>query len=146
MARDKEIKSKSFNAFTRINNKLTPVKVSVQKKKKNNIFDRNTLSRLRELKKIYQKVPNTKCRMCGQCCWMYVISPVYTIEYLNILQYVSKHFHPGEIKKLNSLSRVNLITTRHQREEIIKKRNFPDRSRRWFLCGLINEFRDISSP
>lgn len=45
--------------------------------------------KISELNQIYRQVPQTRCNQCGTCCEKIGVPLVYSIEYLNMMQYLN---------------------------------------------------------
>ena len=92
-----------MNGFTIIKNKPIAVRLVTEQLNKSVVG-----KGLAKLKKIYAKLPKTKCLKCGECCSWYRVKPVYSIEYLNILNYIKKQFPQDDIPRFYILAKMNL--------------------------------------
>ena len=122
-----------LDAFTILKNKPVAIELVINKLDKRSIFDKATEEKFAKLKKIYQRIPKTKCLKCGKCCYRYIINNVHSIEYLNILRYITEKFMPDEISKFYAFAKMNLGIEQRYRKENIKK------PKKWHPCIFIDE-------
>ena len=99
---------KKLNGFTILRNKPVAIELVMNRLDEKPLFDKRTEIKLEKLEKIYQRVPRTKCRKCGECCHWYIVNNVFSIEYLNILRYIKEKFTPEEITKFCAFAKINL--------------------------------------
>lgn len=131
----KEKNSKKFCGISIVRGRPVKTVIQVATLVKPQVFDRDTRLRLKELQKIYQKVPKTKCGRCGKCCCYFILTSVYSIEYLNILKYVRENFHANEIYALHAKSKMNLYAIQKNRKTGI----WPRKWKRWLPCIFFNQ-------
>lgn len=60
-----------------------------------------------ELYQIYRKIPPSNCKHCGECCRLSV--DLYSIEYINVLEYIRNNFSSSDLKRLKGLCQTELI-------------------------------------
>lgn len=99
---------KKLNGFTILKNKPVAIEFVINRLDEKPLFDKRTEMKLKKLKRIYQRVPTTKCRKCGECCHWYIVNNVFSIEYLNISRYIKEKFTPEEITKFCAFAKINL--------------------------------------
>jgi len=126
---------KKFRGISILNGKPVKAVVQVAILAKHQVFDRDTRLRLKKLQKIYQKVPKTKCGRCGKCCCYFILTPVYSIEYLNILKYIRENFPANEIYALHAKSKMNLYAIQKNRKTGIRPRKW----KRWLPCIFFDQ-------
>lgn len=110
-----------IDAFSIVKNEPVKVNLRLEELYDKNIFNKEIKRRLIRLNRIYQKIPETKCPRCNDCCKKYNINNVYSIEYLNILNYVKNCFSQDKRAKLLSLAKINLFIKQRYKNKGIKK-------------------------
>ncbi len=124
---------KKLSGFTILKNKPVAIELVINRLDESPIFDKGIKVKLAKLKKVYQRIPKTKCLKCGKCCYQYIINSVHSIEYINILRHITEKFMLDEISKFYAFAKINLGIEQRYRKGNIK------RPKKWHPCIFIDE-------